>query len=483
VKEKPFPMYKKIRFLFLFTLLILSKAQSQEVWSLEKCIQKAINNSLSITQAEVGLKNAKLTSQESKNARLPIVNGSLGGDANFGRTIDPVSNSFSNETRLSNSMGIFGSVILYNGNRISNTIRQSGFEEDAARADKENIEAVLSLQVAEAYLNILFADEQLANAKKRLEQTQSQLAQTDKLIQAGTLPRADRLDILATIARNEQAIVAEQNNVDIGYLVLKQLLTLEPDFDLTIEKPTIIIANNANPETFVLRNIYNKAYNNQPIIKAGNVRLKSATLGIAIAKSLRVPTISLGANVNSFWSDKTRYFDSSGPRFGDPLPVLINNAGANIQFLEEDGTLYEPSYFRQVSDNFGQGIGLDINIPIFNANRASIAIQRAELNIINQTIVNQQNEQQLKSDIQRAIAAAKAAKKQFEAAEKTVSALQEAYKNTQKRYELGSINTFEFTTSKNILDQAEVDLIIAKYNYLYTLKVVDFYEGNKLTLR
>ena len=146
-------------------------------------------------------------------------------------------------------------------------------------------------------------------------------------------------------------------------------------------------------------------------------------------------------------------------------------------------TFDKRSYIGQISDNFGQGIGLDINIPIYNANRTSIAIQRAELNILNQKVINAQNEQQLKTNIQRAIAAAKAAKKQFVAAEKTVKALQEAYKNTETRFKLGAINTFEYTTSKNTLDQAEVDLIIAKYNYLYTLKVVDFYEGNKITLK
>ncbi len=479
-------MYKKISVLILSSFLIFGNINSQEVWSLEKCIQKAVDNSLSMEQADAGLKGAKLSSEESKNARLPTLNGSYNGDVNFGRTVDPTTNSFTNETRLSNSVGVFGNVTLYNGGRIKNTIRQSGFNEDAARADKENIASVLALQVAEAYLNILFAEEQLENAKKQLEQTKNQLAQTDKLIQAGTLPRADRLDILATIAGNEQVIVTQENNVDLNYLTLKQLMTLEPDFDLTIERPTVIISNSEDPESFVLRNIYNKAYNNQPIIKAGNIRLKSAELGIAIAKALRIPTVSLSGSMNSFWSDKALDFTNGNelPReTSPPQAVLIDGAGATLNTFFTPVVYPERSYFGQLSDNFGQGLGLDIRIPIYNANQTNIAIQRAELNIISQRITNTQNEQQLKTDIQRAIAAAKAAAKQYEASQKTVSALQEAYKNTEKRYELGAINTFEFTSSKNRLDQAEVDLIIAKYNYLYTLKVVDFYEGNKITLR
>jgi len=476
-------MYKKISFQLLLSLLIIGNVNSQEVWSLEKCIQKAVINSLSMQQADVGLKGAKLTSEESRNARLPSVNGNLNGDASFGRTIDPVTNSFSNETRLSNSLGVFGSVTIYNGNRIRNTIRQSGFNEDAARADKENIESVLALQVAEAYLNVLFSLEQLENGKKQLEQTKSLLVQTDKLINAGTLPRADRLDIQATIAGNEQVIVTQQNNVDLNYLALKQLMTLEPDFDLTIEKPTVIIPNSADPETFVLRNIYNKAYNNQPIIKAGRVRLKSAELAIPIAKSLRIPTISLSGGVNTYWSDQAKQFTFGEVRTGPASPVIIDGAGGTIAFIGPEQIISDYPYFDQLSDNFGQGLGIDIRVPIYNANQTNIAIQRAELNIVSQTITNTQNEQQLKTDIQRAIADAKAAQKQYEASQKTVSALKEAYKNTEKRYELGAINTFDFTSSKNRLDQAEVSLIIDKYQYLYTLKVVDFYEGNKITLR
>ena len=437
-------------------------------------------------QADVSYQFADITEVESKKARLPIVNGFIGGDINFGRTIDPVTNEFSTEARLSNSLSVFSSVTLYNGNRISNTIRQSGFDKSAARADKENVETQIALQIAEAYLQILFAEEQLANAHKRLEQTQNQLDQTDKLIKAGTLPRADRLEILANIARDEQAIVTEENNVAIGYLNLKQLMTLDPDYDLSVERPTIIIPKSIDPDNFVLRNIYNKAYNNQPIIKAGNIRLKSAELQVDIAHALGLPSVSLAANLNSFWSDKT--LDFANPT--STREIWVGNQaridGGDIQVIEFrqlESDYSKRSYFGQISDNFGQGIGIDVNIPIFNANRTDIAVQRAQLGILNQKISNAQNEQQLKTDIQRAIANARAAKKQYEAADKTVNALKEAYKNTEKRFQLGAINTFEYTTSKNTLDQAEVDLIIAKYNYLYTLKVVDFYEGNKITLK
>jgi len=477
-------MIQRITCIVLSLSFLIGTASAQETWSLEKCVQYAQENNLSIQQAGFSVQQAEIAERESKNARLPNVNGFANGDLDFGRTINPVTNTFSNETRASNSLGIAAGVTIYNGNRIKNTIRQTQFDAAASRADQKQMQTNIALSVADAYLQILFSYEQLANAQKRLEQTQDQLEQTDKLIQAGTLPRADRLNILANIASDEQSIVTQENGLELNYLVLKQLLQLEPDFELVVEKPTVLTPR-VEPETFVLKDIYNKAYNNQPMIRAGEMRLKSSELGIDIAKSLRLPVLSANANVNSFWSDKT--LDFANPIFvGDRIveqDVFIDGTNATLGTLQSDFSFNKRPYFGQISDNFGQGIGLSLQVPIYNADRTNIAIERAQLGILNQRIINAQNEQQLKADIQQAIANAKAAKKQFEAADKTVKALAEAYKNTEKRYQLGAINTFEYTTSKNTLDQAEVDLIIAKYNFLYTVKVVDFYEGEKLSLK
>lgn len=479
-------MFKRITFSALLLLLSLATAYSQETWSLEKCVRYAQTNSLSIQQAGYSVSSAQLSQKESKNARLPTVNGFANGDLNFGRTIDPVTNQFGTETRVSHNIGIGANMTLYNGNRIKNTIKQSSWEVAAAKADQEQINNSTSLSIAFAYLQILFADEQLANAKKRLEQTQDQLEQTDKLIAAGTLPRADRLDILATIATNEQAIVTEENNVELSYLNLKQLMVFPPDKDFVVEKPTVIIPKNSNPEAYVLKEVYNKAYNTQPIIRAGEMRLKSSEVGIDLAKALRLPVITANANVNSFWSDKTR--DFTNPNFGDirvgsDQPVIINGSASTLAFFETDVTFPKRQYFGQISDNFGQGVGVSLSVPIYNGDRTDIAIERAQLGILNQKVINAQNEQQLQSDIQQAIANAKAAKKQFEAADKTVDALEQSYSNTEKKFKLGAINTFEYTSAKNTLDLAKVDLIIAKYNYLYTIKVIDFYRGEKITLK
>jgi len=479
---------KKFTTVFI-CLLFLQVGFGQKTWSLTKCIQYAQQNSLSVKQGQNQVEQAQLSKQEALYSRYPTVNSSLRGGLNFGRTIDPTTNSFISETVLTSSLGVDAGVTLYNGGRIRNQIKQSQINVDIAEADNEQIKNDLALNVAAAYLQILLDQEQLTNANNRLVQTQAQLTQTDRLIRAGTLPEADRLEIQANLARDEQNIVTQQNAVEISYLNLKNLMQINPDEDIKIEKiDEINIPVNANPDAVALTQVYNRAIANQPFIKADQARLSSADLDTEIAKSLGLPVITLFGNINSFYSNKVpdinNVTNEGTIRIGDPQIVVIDGTNSDLQFFQTVGrTFGKRGYFNQLNDNFGQSLGLNVSIPIYNQARTRLAKERAQLNILNTQIAAQQNKQQLKVDIQRAIANARANKKQFEASEKTVSALDLAYLNTEKRYKLGAVNTFEYTTAKNNLDQAAIDLIIAKYNYLYSLQVLDFYQGKRLELK
>lgn len=445
-------MYKKIILLSLAVCFLALQSNAQEQWSLEKSIRYAQQNSLTVKQNEINIKAAKLNEKGNKLSRYPNVSGSASGFLQFGQTINPTTNQFESQRISSNRYSVNASVPIYTGGRIVNSIKQSQIDIKVAEADLEAFSNDMALNVASAYLNILLAEEQLENAKKRREQTQAQLDQTDKLIQAGSRPEADRLDILALIARDEQAIITQQNSVELGYLSLKNLLQLEPDYDLVIDKPQVVIPD-ATPENLQLTDVYSQALQTQPIIKAGEHRLKSAELGVDIARSGKRPTVSLSGSLNSNWSS-----------FENP------------PFFERE------AYFTQLENNFGQNVGIQINIPIYDNGQTKINMENAELNILRTQIANKQDRQQLKTDIQTAIANARATKKTLEAAQRSVEALEISYNNTQKRYKLGAANTFEFTTSQNNLEQAKVDLIVAKYEYLFRLKIVDFYQGKTITL-
>ena len=435
---------------FLTLLLVLSCSfatlQAQESWSLQKCVDHARQNSLNVKQAQYGILQSELANKQARMNRLPNLSASIRGGYQFGRTIDPTTNEFKNESIGFNGFGVDAGVTLFNGLVTTNSIKQSKFDVQAAKLDAAATSNDIALQVASSYLSILLAEEQLENARVRLQLSEAQLEQTEKLIQAGSLPVNDRLDFVAQIAREQQSIIEAQNLVNINYLTLKQLLELDPNVDLKIVRPEVVIPA-ASPEAYSLNEIYATALGTQPQIEAGEMRMKSAEIGERIAYGQSFPTLSLFAGMSSNYSSLAK------------------------DFL---------SYSEQIEQNFGQYAQLSLNIPIYSNHRNRVGLDRARLATLNQDVANKQAKNLLKTNVQRAIADARAAKESYAAAQRSEEAAQAAYDNAQRRFDLGAINSLEFTTASNNLNQAKVTVIQAKYQYLFNLKVVDFYMGKTL---
>ncbi len=470
-------------------LLLLVNGYGQEKWSLEKCINEAWQNSLQIKQAQIDISSAELSLKQSQLSRLPNLNANINGGYNFGLNINPTTNTLQNQRTGFNSISLSSGMIVYNGNRLNNTIKRSKVDIEAAKLNVEAASDNVALSVANAYLNILLAEEQLENARKRLELSEEQLRQTDRLIEAGSLPYNDRLDILAQMALDQQSITEAQNLVTTSYLNLKQLMLLEPGTDIVIEKPVLPEIQLATPEDFLLEKTFNAALSNLALIRANDMRLRSFELSEEITQSNLLPTVRLFGNLDSRFASTVKDFqaepDLSNARtfLGDPSPVVINGEESEIAFFQTTGIAFpDRGYFDQLNDNFGQSFGMTVNIPIFNNYQNRVSVEQARLNTLNQQVVNQQQRQTLKADIQLAIANARAAKENLAAAQQSLEAAQVAFDNSTKRYELGAINTLEFTTARNRLDQAQVDLTRAKYQYVFNLKVVEFYEGKPLRL-
>lgn len=480
----------KIIIVLFISCFLVSESSAQTSWSLERCIQYAQQNSLTVKQAEYAIESAQLQEKSSRSEVYPSLNASGSFGVQAGRTIDPTTNDFVNQSVSFNSFGVNASATLFNGFRIKNSIKQSKIDVKAAQQDAAATNNNLALSIASAYLQILLSEEQAANATRQLTQANEQLTQTDKLINAGVLPENDRLDILAQVALNEQTVVQAENSVEAAYLNLKQLLELEPSKEIKVEKPEVVIPESANPDVMTLNDVYTRALTTQPQIEAGELRAESAAVGIEIAKSGKLPSLAVFGGLSSNWSSAAKDFSNpvlvGAPVItnGPAIPVLINGADATLSqpIVDQEVKFNDLPYGEQLSQNFGQNIGVSLNVPIFNNFRNDINIERAELSIKNQQVANQQAKQRLKSDIQTAIANARASKKSYEAAQRAFAAADAAFVNGEKRFNLGAINTFEFSTAKANLDRAEIDLTTAKYQYLFNLKVVDFYVGKDLTL-
>jgi len=434
---------KQTLVVLLCLAFLVGNLSAQKVWSLEKCIQHAKANNLNLKQAEINIRQAELDKKAAKYARLPRLNGLIDGGFNFGRTIDPTTNDFRNQRVGFNAFGIQTNAIVYNGGRNINTIKQSQFNIAAARAESEDYQLQLTLDITAAYLDILLAKEQVHIAQQQVEQIKEQLVYVDRQIKAGAIPENDRLEIIAQITRNKQTLVNAQNALATNYLRLQDLMELSPDLAFQIQVPKT--TSNGVQNVLNLSNIYTKALNSQPAVKAAALRMESAALNLPIAKAEMLPSVAFSASLNSSYSNVSDFSDTP--------------------------------YFNQVGNNLGQSVSIRVSVPIYNNHQTQINIERARLEMINAEVRQRQVQQQLKSTIQNAIANADGAKIALDATQAALVAAKASFQNAQKKHQLGAINTLEYTTTKTNLDTAELDVVRAKYDYLFRLKIIDVYAG------
>lgn len=474
-------MFSKIALPLFMSFLSLTALPAQEIWTLPQCIEYANDHSIAIKQAELGIKSALVTQKSLQYSRIPNLSASISGGLQFGRTIDPTTNSFDNQTIGFNSMQLSTGVAVFNGNRINNSVKQAKIDTEVARLDAETAADNLFLGIASAYLSILMAEEQLANAQNRLRLSRQQLDQIDKLIRAGVRPDNDRLNILAQMALDEQTIITVQNSVDQGYLQLKNLLLLDPAKEIKIAKPSVSVPEITDQTSLSFEAVYAHALQNQPSVVAAGMRQTSADKAVSIAKAGYYPTLSLFASMDTRWSSVGKMFlGSTTSRV--PITAYIDNTPITVEFEEDIPEFADAKYWDQVNENFGQSIGASLSIPIYDNSRTRLNVERAQLGVLGAQYAAEQTRQQLKNDVQAAVANARASRQSYDAALKALEASKVAFENAEKRFNLGNLNSFELQTARTNLDNAETEVTRSKYDFLFRLKIVDFYLGRELKL-
>ncbi len=469
-------------FLSALFLLLLSPVQAQKVWTLEECIDHALQNSIGVRQADLAVEQAVLSKKQAVQSVYPSLNAGVNGGVQFGRTIDPTTNTFNTQNIYYNSFSLQTGMPVFSGGLRYFTIQQSHLQIEAARYEAAALEQDISMSVATAYLNILLNYEQVAAAEKAVELAQLQLAQTEKLIAAGNLPANDRLEMEAQLASAEQNLVLVQNALDQSYLQLRHLLLLPPEQELEIARPDLPLPENPDPLVFSDEAVFQSALQTQPRIQADAYLMQSAAKGTQIAKARLWPSLSFFGQLNTNWSSAARRVAGSQLVYVPVEVRLPDGSTQTFEFAQEVPVLADNPYLDQLDQNFGQGFGLSLQIPIYNASSARIGVQRARLNEMDAYLRAAQNRQNLQTSIQNAVANARSGKKAYEAAQRTLESAKASYENASKKFALGAINSYELNATKTRLDQARADALRAKYSYIFYLKLVDFYLGKPLTL-
>lgn len=465
-------------------LLLNLPIQAQEVWDLERCVREALDKNLTIEQIKLNKQGYDINGKQLRRERIPSLNVSSDFGFTVGRVVNPATNDFETENSLYQSIGVGTGVVLYSGGRIISSIRQNDYYVEASEKDIQQAQEDLSLNVALSYLNILFAYKNADIAENRVKLSKDQLSNLDKMIQAGTKPENDRYDILAQLATDEQSLITAQNAIENNLLALKQLMYMEANYPLVIDRPILNLDTLEALENQTFESVYTIALGNQPQIKAAELRQQASEEGIDIARSQRIPSLSIGGNFGTNWSNfaKVPNGEYTIDRVQQP-GVYINGDPALFEIDNYIPTGYTPiGYGDQLDQNIGYGWGATLSIPILNNYSGKASVEKAKINVINADIETEKLKQTLKTNIQNALTSARAARKSLDGALAASNAASIALTNADRKAAVGALNNFEYLSARNRSDIAQSNLLIAQYDYYFQIKVIEYYMGRGIRL-
>lgn len=453
------------------------KAQNNTLLSLQQCIIYAQQNNVQIKQLQLNTQSTLLDVTQSKEARLPSVNGSYSHGFSFGKNIDPTTNDYNSQTIQSSQWAINSNVILYQGGQKKGTITLKQLQNELAQLNLQQANNNIQLSILQAYLQILLANEQLKILKNQQQQTDNQYTRLQKLVAAGSIPEGSLLDVEAQKANDALNMVNAENGITLAYQQLSQVLDYYEPF--TIESPTIPTPTISQTNTLNIEDLVQQALATRPDLKIIDKQLQISNKSLQLAKSAKLPVVSLSANINTNYSNLAKTLQlASG--FDTTLTNYFTQNYELIYSLTPNYSLKKTGYIKQLSDNLGGFLGININVPIYNNGQVKRSIQQAKLAIENNQLSKLAAQNNLRNDLQQAILNAKAAYKEYEAAIITINALQKSLNFIDKKLQAGLGTNLDYITAKNNLTTAELTAQVAKYKWYFRLKIIDFYVGKPI---
>lgn len=462
-------------------LAFLSASPQVKEWSLEDCINFALDSNINIKKQVLMVEAQKNQLLQDYLIMLPDLNAGASHGYNWGQTVDRYTNQFATKRIQSDNFYLGTQLNLFQGLRQINTLDQTKLDYQAVQYDLDKAMDDISIAVAGYYLDILYSQELLGVANAQYDITEQQVNRMQKMVDAGTMARGDLLNLEAQLATEELNVVEAENKLTISYLSLQQLIDHPYSKDFKIQVPELKPIE-APQVVMTPEDVYQVALSNRPEIKSAELRLESAKKGVSIARGYLSPTLSFTGT----WA--TGYSGAASNPTG-PYTQYYENAGFVANTLEPVtliGTGYTGSetipFDNQLNDNQNKSLQLNLYIPIFNGWQVRTSISQAKIQKEQADLDLQQARLDLNKTIEQAYADAVAALKNFNAAEKKVNAQREAFKYAEQKLEVGLVTAVEYNDVKKNLMTAESELLQAKYRFIYTTTILDFYMGKPISL-
>jgi outer membrane protein len=444
------------QYTIILFLLITTLAQAQvKKWTLKECVDYAIDNNISVQQSQLDNELIAIDKKDAIGNFLPSINASGSHNWNIGLNINPLTNLLETQTFQNTGIGLNVGVDIYNGLQNQNRLRRSNLARIAGQYQLIKMKDDISLNVANAYLQILFNIENLKVQEEQLKNNKKQKTRTQTLVDAGSVPRGDLLDMTATVATSEQGVVVAKNALLISKLSLAQLLQLDEFESFDVAQTNYLLIDSEamlqSPDA-----IYEKAQEQRVELKIARANLEVAQKDIEIARGAYQPSL------RGFYSFSSRATNSD--RFSsDGMGNIVARGPAPI--------------FEQFSENKGNAFGIQLSIPVLNGFAVRNNVERSKVSFKRSQVAVSQQEIDLKRTVFTAFTDANGALNAYEAAVTALNAREESYKYAQERFDVGLLNAFDLTQSQTLFANAESEVVRTKYDYIFRVKVVEFYFG------
>ena len=476
-------MKKNICFPFFILLIFSLSINAQEKkWTLQECVDYAFKNNISIKQTALDTRLAEIDKSIAIGSFLPTINGNASHSWNIGLNQNITTGLLENQTTQFTAAGANIGINLYSGLQSQNRLRRSNLAIIAAQYQLTKMQDDVSLNVANAFLQILFNKENLKVQKEQLANNTKQQERTQELVNAGSVPRGDLLDMKATVATSKQAVITAENALLISKLSLAQLLQLEDfkEFDIVdtdYEAPESKVINES-PES-----IFQKAKEVRVELKIAKANLEVAEKDVKIARGAFQPSLQ------GFYSFSTRaaYSDrvvGLTPDLSNPNSVIgtVDGTGQNVLQPNFLPILAGPApLFDQFSNNKGHSFGLQLNIPVLNGFSARNGVERSKVALERSKIAYSQTELDLERNVYTAFTDANGALNAYESSAVALEAREEAFNYAKEKYAVGIMNAFDFNQAQTLFTNAQSEVLRTKYDYIFKIKLLEFYFGIPIT--
>ena len=433
---------KKLLILIVLAVGVL-KVNAQRVWTLQQCIDYAMEHNTGILQGQLQQQNADYQLKMSQNAWLPTVSASASEGLGFGQS-PSYTGVYVSDNSSSASVGLNVSMPLFQGLNIYNTNKANQLNLLASAQDLETAKRDLRLAIMAYYMEVVYCKEQKNVAERQLELSETQHQRTQDLFEVGRVPESNVYESAAQVASDQAALTEAENNLMLRLLDLTQVMEIENFEDFDVVAPETF-ENAKEPLLASAQTTIQHALTHQPEMQAAQFRLEQAQYELKAVKSAWYPSLGLyGGYSNGYY----HYF---------------SNNSTNVPFSQ------------QLKMNGRTQVGVSLNIPIFNGMQTKYRVKMTELDINNQQLNIENTGKKLKKEIQQAYYNAVAAKQNYIAADNSLKSSQLAYDYSLAGYEAGKSTLMELNESKNRLYKAESSLLQAKYEYLYRCRVMEFY--------